>query len=114
MTLAAETVPKPEKVIVPPPAGMTAEPEPSETLPPFTRLTVSVSPAHAAGTLLTSTCVTLPLLSTLRVELSDATPQVVTAVLPEESDCEPTARVAAAPQAAKAAAAASAVPSAFA
>src|SRR6476661_8168577 len=114
MRLAADTVPKPVKVIDPPPAGTTALLEPSDVPVPLASVTLSVSPAHAAGTPVTTNWVKLPLLSTLRVALSDATPHDVTEALPAESACEPRARLAAAPQAANVAATASARPRIFA
>ena len=77
-------------------------------------MTESVSPEHAAGIPLTFTCVTFPELSTVRVALSDETPQEVTAAFPAERAFEPRARLAAAPQAANVAATASAVPRIFA
>src|SRR5258708_31496919 len=111
----AETVArKLENDIGPPAPGTTALALPSAVLPAPTSVTESVSPAQAAGTDETSSCVTFPALSTLRVALSDATPQEVTEAFPAERRFERNARQAAAPVAANVAATARAVPKLFA
>src|SRR3954452_16132019 len=90
---------------------MTALAEPSAAPPASARVSQSVSPAQAAGTPETTTEVMFPLLSTERIELSELTPHEVTGALPAESVLEPSARVAAAPHAAKTAATARVNPS---
>jgi hypothetical protein len=63
----------------------------------------------------TFTCITFPAFETVRVALSEVSPpQAVTAALPADRDFEPSARLAAAPQAAETAATASASPRMFA
>jgi hypothetical protein len=68
-------------------------PLPSEASPAPTRDTDSVWPEHASGIPPTSTRVSCPALSTFRVELSDVTPQELTAALPAERFAEPKASV---------------------
>jgi hypothetical protein len=111
----AETVaPKLENVIVPPPAGTAALALPSEALAVPRSVTVSVSPAQDAGTEGMLTCVTFPALFTLRVALREATPQEATEAFPAERAFDPSAKEAAAPQAANVTATARAVPRIFA
>jgi hypothetical protein len=112
VTFEAETV-APKLVIVTeqevPQLPTVPEPLPRAAFPEPTRVTESVSPEHAVGIPATFTCVTFPLLSTLRVaEREDV--HAVTLALPAEREVEPIASVAAAAHAVNVAATASANP----
>src|SRR4051794_1610123 len=89
---------------------MVVEPLPSETLAAPTNVIWIVSPAHAAGRLATSTRVTFPELSTLRVAVSDEMPHEETVALPAARLDEASASVAAAAHPANAAATTKAKP----
>ena len=82
------------------------EPVPSAAFAEPTSVTESVSPEHAVGIPATFTCVTFPLLSTLRVAAREEV-HFATPAFPAERLVEPTARVAAAAQAVNTAAAVS-------
>src|ERR1700746_3899119 len=61
----------------------------------FSRVTASTSPAHACGTLVTLTWVTLPLLSPFRVAVREDEVQPLTVALPAPSFPEVRPRLAA-------------------
>ncbi|MBW8741055.1 MAG: hypothetical protein JF623_00175 [Acidobacteria bacterium] len=75
------------RVTVQPPLHVptTAETAPRLVFVLFWRVTASVSAAHACGTPVTLTWVTLPLLSTFRVVVSDDDVQPLTVALPAPS-----------------------------